>query len=168
MLMAMIQCVAESLKLRPQTDADDSLLLALYSSTRADELAMTGWDAATCDSFLRMQFDAQRLGYRQMFPKAQFDIVLAADVPIGRIVVNRDIEEIRVVDLVITPERRERGIGTELMKRLIVESIAEQKPLRLWVVRGNRALRFYERLGFSVIGESATHLEMERPATLPA
>jgi ribosomal protein S18 acetylase RimI-like enzyme len=164
----MIQCAAESLTLRPQTAADEPLLFALYSSTRADELAITGWDAVTCDSFLRMQFNAQRLGYSQMFPQAQFYIILSADVPIGRIVVNRAVEEIRVVDFVIAPEERSRGAGTALMKGLITESAAAKKPLRLCVVRGNRALHFYERLGFSLTAESASHLEMERPPALSA
>ena len=162
----MKQCAAEALKLRPQTDADEPLLFALYSSTRADELAMTGWDTAACQTFLRMQFNAQRIGYSQMFPNAQFYIILDDDSAIGRIVIDRAMDEIRVVDLVITPEHREHGIGTELMKRLIAESVAADKPLRLCVVRGNRAIRFYERLGFTFTGESASHLNMERPATL--
>lgn len=159
--------MAGQLTLRPETGDDEPLLFALYSSTRADELALTGWDADTCQSFLRMQFAAQRSGYGQMFPNAQFNIVMAGEVPIGRIVVNRAAHEIRVVDLVIAPEERNGGVGTELMRPLIAESANVKLPLRLCVVRGNRALRFYERLGFVKTGELATHLEMERPA-LPA
>ena len=128
---------------------------------------MTGWDDVTCNNFLRMQFNAQRSGYSQMFREASFDIVLLEDLPVGRIVVNRKAEEIRVVDLVLAPDMRNRGIGAELLKRVAAESIAAGKPLRLRVLRGNRALRFYERHGFTVTGETGAHLDLERPATLP-
>jgi GNAT superfamily N-acetyltransferase len=160
-------CATEQIRLRPEAEGDEPLLFALYSSTRAEELALTGWDDATCNSFLGMQFAAQRSGYRQMFPKASYDIVLLDNLPVGRMVVNRNADEIRVVDLVLAPEMRNRGIGTELLKRVAAESIAARTPLRLRVLRGNRALRFYERHGFAVTGETGAHLDMERTATLP-
>src|SRR5687767_10939668 len=151
----MIRGVPESftleLALRPECSDDEPLLYNLYASTREEELALTDWNAATRESFLRMQFNAQRAGYRTMFPEGEFIMVLAGGTPIGRLVVNRTTEEIRVVDLVITPVQRNRGIGTALMTQLIDESQNLHKPVRLHVLRGSRAFAWYQRLGFRVI-----------------
>lgn len=161
----MPECLTSHLTLRPETGADESLLFELYASTREDELALTGWDAATRESFLRMQFNAQRAGYREMFPAGEFSVVLTGGAPIGRLVVNRLPEEIRVVDLVIAAAHQNRGIGTVLMKQLIDESDGTNKPVRLHVLRGSRAFDWYQRLGFRVMEDSEVHIEMER---LPA
>ena len=46
-----------------------------------------------------------------------------------------------------------RGIGTEVMKRLIGEANESNLAVRLNVVRINPARRLYERLGFRVTHE---------------
>jgi len=153
---------APRIELRPERNDDEPLLYALYASTREEEMALTGWDERTRAQFLQMQFHAQRTGYGGMFPGAQFDIVSVDGVSAGRIVVNRTAEEIRIVDLVLAPEFRARGIGTWLLRSIIGEAADSHRPLRLHVVRGNRALRFYQRLGFVPIAESPSHVEMER------
>ena len=42
--------------LRPATDADRELLLAIYGSTRAEELDQVGWAPGQREWFLEMQF----------------------------------------------------------------------------------------------------------------
>ena len=158
----MPECLTSHLTLRPEASADEPLLYELYASTREDELALTGWDAPARESFLRMQFNAQRAGYRAMFPAGEFTVVLAGDAPMGRLVVHRTSDEIRVVDLVIAPAQRNRGIGTALMKQLLDESDATNRPMRLHALRGSRAFDWYQRLGFRLIEESDIHIELER------
>ena len=46
-----------------------------------------------------------------------------------------------------------KGIGTEVMKRLIAETIQLHNTVRLNVVKINPARRLYERLGFRVTHE---------------
>src|SRR5687768_15980380 len=144
----MIRGVPESftleLALRPECSDDEPLLYNLYASTREEELALTDWNAATRESFLRMQFKAQSAGYREMFPEGEFAVVLASGVPVGRLVVNRTTEETRVVDLIISPANQNRGIGTALMTQLIDESQNLRKPVRLHVLRGSRAFGWYQ------------------------
>jgi GNAT superfamily N-acetyltransferase len=146
---------------RPEQAKDEPFLYTLYASTREEELLLAGWDERTCIQFLQMQFAAQRTAYRTIFPEAQFDIVLLDELAVGRIVVNRAGHETRVVDFIIAPEERNRGLGTALLQRLVAESAAVQMPLRLQVARGNRAVAFYQRNGFVPIGESASHVQME-------
>jgi len=99
-----------------------------------------------------------------MFPHAAFCIILEGSKPIGRMVVNRAEDEIRLVDLVLQPGCRGRGVGTCLLSGLCSEADAGKKPLRLHVLRGNRARRLYERFGFVPKSELEAYEEMERPA----
>ena len=54
--------------LRDATDDDRPFLLALYASTRADELARTGWSAETRQVFVQMQYAAQHADYLRRHP----------------------------------------------------------------------------------------------------
>ena len=48
--------------LRPTTDTDRELLLAVYASTRVEELDQVEWAPGQREWFLQMQFDAQVAG----------------------------------------------------------------------------------------------------------
>jgi len=54
-----------------------------------------------------------------------------------------------------------RGIGTEVMQRLIAESNRVDLPIRLNVVKINRAVCLYERLGFRIVGEDERKFYMK-------
>jgi ribosomal protein S18 acetylase RimI-like enzyme len=67
------------------------------------------------------------------------------------------------------PSHQGAGLGTLLLYSLLGEADAARAPIRLRVLRTNPARRLYERLGFAVAGESATHFLMERtPGTREA
>jgi ribosomal protein S18 acetylase RimI-like enzyme len=64
---------------------------------------------------------------------------------------------------IINPEYQGRGIGTACIRRIIEDAVAFELPVRLRVLKVNsRAITFYQRLGFRSIGESDTHVLMER------
>jgi hypothetical protein len=46
--------------LRPVQEEDEALLLEIYASTRADEMALVPWNGAQKQAFLHMQFSAQQ------------------------------------------------------------------------------------------------------------
>jgi ribosomal protein S18 acetylase RimI-like enzyme len=152
---------AVSVTLRAAAPEDEPFLFKVYQSTRVEELAALGWAAAQQEAFLRMQFTAQRLAYGAQFPDADQMIVLQDGLPIGRMLIDRSGEEVYLVDITLLAEYRGAGVGTSLMRALQREAAAAGKPLRLRVLKSNRAVRFYERLGFSKIDESSTHFKME-------
>ena len=154
---------AAPVKLRPAGPADETFLLALYRSTREDELALTGWDETQRDAFVRMQFNAQRHHYAAAYPDAAHDIIVRDGREMGRLLVARDGEQVHLVDVALLPEHRGAGIGEALVRGLIAEADARGVPVRLSVLKSNRALRLYQRLGFEVAGESGMHFQMERP-----
>ena len=147
--------------LRPITPEDDSFLACLYASTRADELAITGWSAEQKAMFCRIQFAAQTADYRANYPGATFQIIERNGVPAGRLLVSRSEEDILVIDIALLPEHRGAGIGTKLLRELQDEAKAAGKALTIHVERFNPALRLYERLGFKQVEEKGVYLLME-------
>jgi GNAT superfamily N-acetyltransferase len=147
--------------LRPERPEDEPFLAEVYASTRQDELNLTQWDAATRARFVAMQFTAMRQGYQANFPRAQFAVILIDGEPVGRMVVDRAEDEIRVVDIALLPIHCGKGIGAELMKNVMAEAAQAGKPVRLSVFRGTRAIRFYQRLGFVHDGQPGIYEEME-------
>lgn len=155
--------------LRPETPADNTFLLALYRTTREAELALTHWDAATRSAFVLSQFQAMRRGYAAMFPQGQFSIVLAEGQPVGRLVISRAENAFHVVDMAVLPAHQNRQIGTYLMQAVQAEAAAARSPVRLHVLKMNRAIRFYARLGFVKISDAGIYDELEwRPAPEPS
>ena len=151
-----------AVSLRPEQPDDDAFLYEVYASTREEELALTNWDENMRRIFLNHQFNAMRQGYRSMFPQGEFLIVNVDDKPAGRMVIHRGEGEIRVVDLALLPVCRNRGFGTFLMRQICAQA---DRPVRLSVLKFNRAVHWYQRLGFAKTGEMGIYDEMEwRPS----
>ena len=146
--------------LRPEQPADAAFLLELYASTREEELELTNWDGATRAAFVKMQFQAMRQGYAGMFPDGQFSVVLLGDRAIGRMVIHRAQDEIHLVDMVLAPAVRCQGFGARLVRTLQAEARAARQPVSLQVLKGNRARRHYERLGFHCTGDNGPYDKM--------
>ena len=136
----MLQAATLTLALRPAGPADEPFLLDLYGSTRAEELALTGWDAPTQAAFIQMQFEAQSRFYASQYPAAGRCIIQMDGQDVGRLIVHRAAEEILLMDIALMPERRGRGAGTILIQELMAEAARTARPLRLHVEYFNRAL----------------------------
>jgi GNAT superfamily N-acetyltransferase len=162
-----MKSIVENISLGPEQPGDEKFLFEVYASTRQEELDLTGWTAHTRAAFLEMQFKAMRQGYRTMFPAAEFSIILRGTEKIGRMVIHRTDKEIRVVDLALLPEFRNRKIGTLLIQRVCEEAARARKPAALSVLKNSRPIHWYQRLGFSISGETGFYEEMEwRPSRL--
>jgi GNAT superfamily N-acetyltransferase len=148
------------ISLRPVTPEDDSFLAGVYASTRAEELAITGWSEEEKAVFCRKQFDAQSTHYRENYPGASLQIIERAGVPIGRLYVARWEREIRIMDIALMPEHRGGGIGAQLLRELQDEACVAGKSLTIHVERFNPALRLYERLGFKMVEDKGVYLLM--------
>jgi ribosomal protein S18 acetylase RimI-like enzyme len=140
--------------------ADEVFLRALYASTRAREMAITGWDPAQQEEFLRWQFDLQRTHYRAHYAGASFDVILLDDRPAGRIYVHRAARETRLMDIALVPEVRGRGIGSGLIRALIEDAASRGAIVTLNVEPYNPAYRLYERLGFRSVEADAANVFM--------
>ena len=151
-----------TVQLRPVLESDNVFLLSVYGSTREEELNQVEWAEGQKEMFLRWQLDLQRREYEARFPDAAYDIILIDEQPAGRIWVGADDEQVRLLDIALLPQFQNRGVGTELVRRLIKESAKQGKALRHMVfVLNNNAERFYERLGFKPIEDFGAYKHME-------
>ena len=144
--------------------ADEAFMCAVYLSTRREEMLNWGWNDAQQEMFARMQFNARRQSYAMQYPEAVDRIIIVDGARAGSLIIERRDEEIRLVDIALLPEHRNRGTGSRIVKELFTEADATAKVIRLHVQRENDAARrLYERLGFSITSENDTHFRMERP-----
>jgi ribosomal protein S18 acetylase RimI-like enzyme len=149
-------------RLRPAGPGDGDLLLAVYASTRAAELALVNWDDATKRAFVEQQYAAQDTHYRAHYPGATWEVIESGGEPAGRLIVHRGDGEIRVMDISLLPAHRGRGLGTAVLGELAAEADAAQCRLSIHVEHTNPARRLYERLGFVEVEAGEVYVLMER------
>jgi ribosomal protein S18 acetylase RimI-like enzyme len=153
--------------LRPVSDADRAFLVALYGSTREQELDQVSWAPGAREAFVEQQFAAQDAHYRANYPGACLDVIEVDGVAAGRLYVHRGPSDIRIMDIALAPGFRGRGIGTALLRRLMDEADASGRRLSIHVEMNNPARSLYDRLGFEPAGEHGVYVLMERQSSAP-
>lgn len=143
-------------------NSDDAFLFQLYASTRTEEMdAIIGWSDGDKEHLLRGQFHAQSHSYTLGYIGAVHRIIQLDGVDIGRLIVNRADDHMRIIDLSLLPEWRGRGIGTDIVRSLINEAHGGKVPVRLAAIPGTPACRLYLRHGFVPVEQRGHHVEME-------
>lgn len=156
-----VAAAAFGISYRTMTDGDLPFVAALYATTRAEEVAATGWPAELQAAFLNQQHLAQHNHYRGAWPDAEWLIVEQAGRPVGRLYLAEEMGKRLLVDISLLPEARGAGLGTAILADLLA---AETLPVELHVQRMNPARRLYERFGFELVEEQPVYLRMIRPA----
>lgn len=114
------------------------------------EAAWGSWDA-----------DAQAERFAKA-PLSEHHIVVFEGRPIGCLLVLRESDAVILSRIWIMPSSQQRGIGTRLVWEVCEQATREGLPVRLRVLKVNRARRLYERLGFETVSATPTHFVMER------
>ena len=152
------------LRVRPERGGDLPFLQRLYRSTRAAELAATGWDEAMCRWFSAQQFEARSQDWDRRYPQATRLVLLRGADPVGRLYLDMAGPDWRVVDITFLPSACGRGNGSALLLELIRQAGAVGTGLALSVEPQNhRALALYLRLGFVETGRDAARLHLRHP-----
>lgn len=145
--------IVADIGLRSSTSADSEFVYQTKKAALGKYIAETwGWD----EQFQR-EYDTKD------FDPSVIQIVTLQDEDIGWVVFTRSDDQIQINELYILPEYQRRGIGSHLVSKLLEEAREKHVPVRLGVLKVNRARRFYEKLGFRVVGETETHYQMEAP-----
>jgi len=108
------------------------------------------WDEAKQDEF----FDST-------WSEPGFEIISYEGKPCGYTKIEDLPGEIKAHEIVILPEFQGKGIGTALLQEAQNRAAERGVPVRLQVLRSNRAAELYARLGFKPVGENETHVMME-------
>lgn len=153
-------------RLRVATPADEAWQFAIYASTRADELAQTGWPPEQCEAFLHQQHRAQQHHYTRHCPNAVCQLILVSgDEVAGRLWVDPRTDRLHVLDIALLPAFRGQGLGTRCLQALAAKARAGGRGLGIQVELHNPARRLYERLGFVPDGQpQGLYQAMLRPA----
>ncbi len=141
--------------LQTEAEADIPFLLGLYTESRAEEMSLVPWTSEQKKVFLESQFLAQRSHYYQHYQGAAFDLILLAGVPVGRLYVHRGIE-IRLMDIIVSPEYQKRGIAKWCFEQLFIEARESGLNITLHVEINNHARDWYKRMGFTELETEAT------------
>jgi GNAT superfamily N-acetyltransferase len=154
----------EAIEFRPITEADNEFLYKLYASTRAEDLALTGWNEQEAEKFLRSQFNLQHTQYMKNYTEGgTFEIILVDHIPAGRLYLQRKSNDLHIIDIALLPEFRGKGTGSRIMIELMTEADQKKLPLSLYVEQFNPAMGLYERLGFEKKELTGVYFSMVRP-----
>lgn len=152
------------LSLRNEEEGDGEFLEALYATTRADELARVRWPEEDVRRFIGQQFHAQRTHYREHYPGAEFLVVEQEGEAVGRLYLHQTRYEVRLMDILLLPEWRGRGLGTRLLGAVLRQASTARLPVTLHVEPFNPARLWYERLGFETVEQRGVYLFMRLDA----
>lgn len=151
---------------RPMTDEDMPFLAALYYSTRAEEVAQTGWPAEMQQQFLAQQFDAQHRHYQRHYADAEWLVIERGGEAVGRLYIEEWQSQIRIIDIALVPAARGLGIGAAIFEDTFDLARANGKKVSIHVEKNNPARRLYYRLGFEMIADEGVYDLLEwRPDT---
>ncbi|MFT4558000.1 MAG: ribosomal protein S18 acetylase RimI-like enzyme [Planctomycetaceae bacterium] len=147
---------------RPFEASDSDFVHYVFSSVRRDMLAGTGATGKKLDQLVREQSQLQLAHYQKFYNDAEHDIIELKGRKIGRIYVHRQEHEIRLMDISLLPEYRNKGIGSMLIQELLDEADQNGKKVSLHVESYNPARRLYVRLGFEKSEDGQVYDQMER------
>lgn len=89
-------------------------------------------------------------------------IILYGNQPIGSILVTSEDNHIHIGRFYILPEFQNKGIGTYILKDVLVKADKAKQSTTLAVLRINPAISLYKRYGFTVTGSNEHQYLMER------
>jgi GNAT superfamily N-acetyltransferase len=130
--------------LRPATEQDQPLVESIYFETQRWIIErLFGWRG---DDFEHAKF-------RSKYYKEQDSSIIIVDgEPVGWIAAERDGRTIHLDGIYLTATSQNKGIGTALLHRLMIEAKENGLPLTLSTAKVNPAIKLYERLGFTTTG----------------
>lgn len=136
--------------LRAATDDDYAFLERLHMATMKELVTRVwGWDEAD-----------QAARFRAAFVPERGRIIVVDGRDVGTLWTERRPGNIFIANIEIAPEHQGQGLGTAVIGDLVADARRQGLPVALQVLKPNRARRLYERLGFAITGETATHYLM--------
>jgi GNAT superfamily N-acetyltransferase len=137
--------------LRPALESD-------FETCRRTYFAEMEW----INERLQLNRDDQESMFRKLWAPRQVCIIQADGVDVGWLQTVVSKSEHMLGQIFVAAPFQRRGIGTEVLRRIIAEASRLELPIRLAVVKFNPSRRLYERLGFRVTHEDERKVYMTR------
>lgn len=110
-----------------------------------------GWDEEFQKAFHSRDWEVRRP-----------DIIVLDGRDVGTVQYARHADHFHLGEFYLLPECQGRGLGAALLREMLSLADRDAVPARLEVIKINPAKSLYERHGFRVVGETATHFQMVR------
>lgn len=105
--------------------------------------------------------------FRGHFDEPGLRLILLNGERVGCVGFRRHAEEIKIDSFYLDRRLHNSGLGARILKALLAEADAACLPVRLEVLTGSKADRFYQRHGFVKLKEDEIEGHYERPANPP-
>lgn len=149
------------LRLRPESPRDGAFLFRLFAETHGAALLLAPLDDAGRRALLDQQSALHERALRERVPSARRWIVERDRRPVGRLVVEQRAGYRYLADIALLPECQGEGLGGRLVEWLKREAGRAGETLTLKARREGRALAFYLRHGFTVVGRDGGQLLLD-------
>jgi len=148
--------MADTWRFGPVSEADFEPLLALRIDVMREHL----------ERVFRYKPERARRIFREHFDEPGLRLILVDGERAGCVGFRISEGEIKIDSFYLDRRYQNRGLGATILKVLLAEADAQDLPVRLEVLRGSPAHRFYERHGFVKLAEDDIEAEYERPGAL--
>jgi ribosomal protein S18 acetylase RimI-like enzyme len=152
------QCLGRLIRMK-------DLEVTLRAATPADESFLFDLRKATMDEHLKRageSFDERAHWERLRYRYNDAHIVCCGSERLGLFKFFRDADEWTIVQIQILPTYQGRGIAAHLVGEFLAQADGAGVPVKLSVLKENRAINLYRRLGFQVVDTTDTSLQMRR------
>jgi GNAT superfamily N-acetyltransferase len=139
----------------PVREADFEPLLALRIDVMREHL----------ERVFRYDPERARRTFRGHFEEPGLRVILVDEVTAGCVGFRVGAAEIKLDSFYLDRRHHDTGLGTAILKVLLAEADALGLPVRLEVLNGSKADRFYLRHGFVKLSEDAIEGTYERPVS---
>ncbi len=102
--------------------------------------------------------------FREHFDEPGLRLILVGDERIGCVGFRSETDCLKIDSFYLDRRFHDSGLGTTILKVLLAEAYAQGLPVRLEVLAGSKADRFYLRHGFVKLREDKIETEYERSA----
>jgi ribosomal protein S18 acetylase RimI-like enzyme len=138
--------------LRPCTGDDEAFARSVHREAYFDVVTRQfgEWDDERQRGFFEAKWDP-----------ASYRLIVVDGADAGVLRYSREAGHIYLDEIQLLPMAQGSGVGSAVIRDLQEQAQHAGLPLRLQVLKQNRARALYERLGFYVTGESEQHVQME-------
>ncbi len=146
----------EGLSIRKADAIDSDFVFAVKKAAFREYVEQVeGWDDTHQRELHNKRFDSQ-----------DFCIIQFQGNDMGFFSTSCTSDSLKVYQFFIHPEYQGRGIGSACLTSILDDAHVAGKAVNLQVLKINtRGIAFYQRLGFSIVDEDSTHVQMKK---LPA
>lgn len=149
------------IRLKKRSECDSAFLFHLFSQIKKAELHFDLYPEDISSQIFQMQFNAWEQMVHTNYPGCGDFLITCDSEKAGRLQVDRDSEEFRIINISLLPSFRNRGVGTKIIRDILAEARQKGKPVYLEVDKNNPAVKLYLRLGFKVCQENELKFSMK-------